>query len=235
MIILNAATVSFLTLDYATRYLIISIRFCCIFNAAFIVKYFEKDKAAKIAFIILLITTNIIQEFPYFVIKDISTNSLVEMFVKPPVAHYESTIVTDIKTLDEYKAELKIKSYLFTYISTYLKDYDCSEEGAVLFLKRYAKDDETFLCLTISKYQILYHINLKLVQTDNSDAIIMNEEYIGQKKPITWARNLKYYSLIYRPIEYIDWVIVNPEDIDAKGNEFILKEIYEKLVDTNLF
>ena len=235
LVILNIFAISVLTLDYATRYLIVSIPFLYILNASFILWFFKKDNLAIILFVAIFVTTNIIHEAPYFLLKNTKVNDEIKQWVRPPVAHYESMIVTDLMTLDQYIESLKINSLFFTYINSYSKDYDCSEEGAVLFLKRFAKDNDTFTCLTISKYQILYHTDLNLVQFENSDSKIMNEEYIGLGKPITWATNLKYYSHIYTPIEFIDWVVVNPDDIKSGGNEFVPKEICEILLDEDLF
>lgn len=235
LVLINVFSISYLTLDYATRYLIISIPFLCILNASFILWFFKGDKIAILLFVIILVSTNLFHEAPYFMLKNININENMKQWIRPPVAHYESTIVTDLTQLEQYVDEVKIDSLLHTYVDTYSKDYDSSEEGAVLFLKRFAEPQDTFTCLTISKYQILYHTDLNLVQFENADAIIMNEEYIGNGKPITWATNLKYYSLIYKPIEYIDWVVVNPDDVESGGNEFIPQEICESLLDQNLF
>lgn len=231
IILINIIVISALTWDYATRYLIVSIPFCCILSSAFIIKYFEKDKVAMILFIIIFLFTNIIHELPYFFLKKINVDSKVNVIVKPPVLYYDLEFWQARDTLDSYLQKLDIKSIFYTYATTYMDNYDNSDKAAVLFSKKYIKEEQNMLNLSTSSFNIMYYTDCKIINyIKNPDSIIMDQTYLDTTRPITWAKNLKYFALSYMSIDFIDWIVVNTTDLKT-DSVFLSPEIRDKILD----
>ena len=234
VILLNLIIISALTWDYATRYLIISIPFCYILSAIFLNKLLGNDRIAMIVVIAFFVFTNVIHEFPYFSLKTLNLEYSESMLIKPPVLYYDLEFL-DAKNIDEYLIELDLKSTFHTYLSTYLKDYDNADEAVELFTQKYIKRDETMLNLSTSTFNIMYQNQCKIINyIENPDSIIMNSTYIQSQRPVSWGQNLHYLSLSYLPIEYVDWVVVNTEDI-AADSEYLPEYIKLIILDGSKF
>jgi hypothetical protein len=232
MILGNLFFVSYFTWDYATRYLIASIPFFYILSAAFIIKFFKRDKIALLIFVTVLMSTNIFHELPYFITQS-SIAETAEAVIKPPVNYYYDEL--DKATLTEYLSGLKIKSPLLKYTTTYLKDYDNADKAAVKFINKYVEKDQYVYSMSLTTYSVMYHTNAKMVYFyENPNDLIITESYINGGRPITWAQNLKYFYLSYRPTEYIDWIIVNTVDVDGDTG-FIPTNLLEKITDNTLY
>ncbi|MCL2050364.1 MAG: hypothetical protein FWG91_01335 [Lachnospiraceae bacterium] len=233
VILSNLVFISYFAWDYATRWLIVSVPFIYMLSAIFIMKLFKKDKVALVIFTVILIFSNILHELPYFIIKN-NVNGLTEALVKPPVNFYWEVLPTT--DLPEYLSDLKIKSTLLIYSSSYLKNHANSDKAAVKFAKKFINSGEFIYTTTFATHSLMYHTNGRIINFyKNPNDMIINDLYINNIRPITWAQNLKYFTLSYRPIEYIDWIIVYTQDLLNDSFSFTPHDVLDIIKDEKLF
>lgn len=229
--IFNCVFISYFTYDYATRYLLLSIPFCFVLGAIMIYKLFEKDKILLFLMLLFLITTDHIHKVPYYFVglAKSESNPYVTTLVKPPYAYYLTEWHGVSFTLEEYiKKYMHLDSGFVRYVKALSKDYDCADEGVVKFLSKYSEKGDSVLNLSSSLYQVIYYLDVVACDIYTApDHILMDKDrYVDEKHPYKYNQNLKYFNLIYKPIQYTDWVVVNSDDLN--GSHVNLKPILEE-------
>ena len=205
-ILINIITISTLTYDYASRYLLGSIPACYILLALLINNIFFRDTFAKNIVIILLITTNLLNVFPYYCIKalNVEENSFVSAIVKPAAPFYNVPWLAENYSLTEYlKNELRVENYLYEYLSNVYSDYEDSTKGIRDFFEKYGQQGDSVYVFGNNSAAVIYYTDLKLVVPDHQPD---NYKYPG-------------IDLITENEDYIDWVIVTASGADPYTKE----------------
>lgn len=215
-IVLNVVSISYLTYDYAARYMLGSIPACYILTAMFTENLFKNDKVFKII-IILLLFTNIINFTPYFIIKQVglADNKIIKNIVKPAAPFYPVLWLSQSYTLEEYlNSEAKPKCDIYDYIRGVFSEYNDSTKGIRDFFGRYGRKGDSVYVYGNNAASVLYYTDLNLVVPQNKPG---NDQYPA-------------IDLVTKNEDYIDWIIVTASKADPNTHEdlfWVRNPIYE--------
>jgi hypothetical protein len=215
-ILLNLTVISLLGSFLNTRWLIPSIPFLYLLTGFILDYIFKKDYIIASIILPVLLFTNLFHDAPYFAIKLSHADiKYFESFVKPPIPFFsvDEGWNTEITDLEGYLSVFCTpKSYFLNFLKEISNDYDDAEEGMVLFLKKYGKQDDTVYIDGFQYETVIYYTGMKVVNR------LDPEQQWFPSTFKSYPNAQKYQFLTQYPLNQCDW-IVERKKYNNGGNE----------------
>lgn len=176
---------------------------------------FMNSRFLSCVFVISMLFTNILNISPYMLLGTVPNennevnNLLAEQYSWTTNYGIFASPNTDadfrITSLASYKADIKVKCYLFDYITELKKGYYSSIQEMCEYINNNSKPTDTVLVIGMEYEPIIFYTNLK-VANNLSTKLKPWSDYFGQ-----YPNQEKYGVLTHVDDEQIDWIIIKKD------------------------
>lgn len=182
-----------------------------------ILQYIWKNsKTICVAFFVIMVSTNLLNIWPYYMIKETiptannEVNNLLSENYKETtnmgmIASPDTDSNFRITSLNSYLQALRLRSYFYEYYTELTSYYYSYVDEIIDIFKRYKVNGDNVVVVGFEYDPYIFHSNVRIVNNLNSKLSPWPDyfnEYPNQKK---------YSYLTYVPDQEIDWVIMKAD------------------------